>query len=51
MKDFDSLIHSAKQTINALENPKAGHNSTPTLVYWHDETGEHSFYTEGLRVS
>lgn len=50
VKGFDSLIQSAKQTLNALENPK-GLSSSSTLVYWQDETGEHSFSTEKLRVS
>jgi len=51
VKGFDSLIQSAKQTLNALEHPKDGLSSSSTLVYWQDETGEHSFSTEKLRVS
>ncbi|WP_156253077.1 hypothetical protein [Pseudactinotalea terrae] len=51
MKDFDSLIHSAKQTLRSLEQPAAAREAAPTLVYWRDETGEHSFYTEQLRVA
>ena len=51
VKGFDSLIQSAKQTLNSLENPKNSLSSSPTLVYWQDETGEHSFSTEKLRVS
>jgi len=51
VKSFDSLIQSAKQTLNALEKPKDRLSSSPTLVYWKDETGEHSFSTEKLRVA
>ena len=51
VKGFDSLIQSAKQTLSSLENPKNSLSSSPTLVYWQDETGEHSFSTEKLRVS
>lgn len=51
VKGFDSLIQSAKQTLIALENPKDRLSSSPTLVYWQDETGEHSFSTESLKVS
>ena len=52
VKGFDSLIQSAKQTLHSLENPKKDSlTASPTLVYWQDETGEHSFSTEKLRVS
>ena len=51
VKGFDSLIQSAKQTLHSLENPKDGLSASPTLVYWQDETGEHSFSTENLKVS
>lgn len=51
IEGFYSLIQSAKQTLNALDASKAGLNSAPTLVYWQDETGEHSFSTEQLRLS
>ncbi len=51
MKDFDDLIHSARQTLKALENPKALSSQAPTLVYWRDETGEHSFSTKQLGVA
>lgn len=51
VKGFDSLIHSAKETLNSLENPKTKTSPTATLVYWQDETGEHSFSTEKLRVA
>jgi len=51
VKGFDSLIESAKQTLASLEKPKAGLSSSPTLVYWKDETGEHSFSTEKLLIA
>jgi hypothetical protein len=50
VKGFDSLIQSAKPTLNSLENPK-GLSSSSTVVYWQDKTGEHSFSTEKHRVS
>jgi hypothetical protein len=51
MEGFDSLIHSAKQTLKSLQNPSDGPSTSPTLVYWKDETGEQSFYTEKLSLS
>lgn len=51
VKSFDSLIQSAKQTLTALEKKSDGLNATSTLVYWKDETGEHSFSTESLQVA
>jgi len=51
VKGFDSLIQSAKQTLDSLENPKNGLGTSPTLVYWKDETGEHSFSTGKVLVS
>lgn len=45
MHEFHSLIESARATRNALDTPTNGTDS-PTLVYWQDETGEHSFVTE-----
>ena len=50
MKDFDALIHSARDTLTVLENPKPLANSAPTFVYWRDDMGEHSFYTKELGV-
>lgn len=50
MEGFDSLIQSAQETLAALESPK-GSSQTPTLIYWQDEAGEHSFYSGSLRVS
>lgn len=51
VKGFDSLIQSAKETLKALETSKEGFSPTSTLVYWQDETGEHSFHTDKLGVS
>lgn len=51
VKDFDSLIQSANQTLTSLENSKKGARPAPTLVYWKDESGEHSFSTEQLQVA
>jgi hypothetical protein len=51
VKGFDSLIQSAKETLHSLENPKTSLSAAPTMVYWKDETGEHSFSTEKLMVS
>lgn len=47
MTEFHSLIASARGTRKALDapTPTVG-KGTPTLVYWKDETGEHSFVTE-----
>jgi hypothetical protein len=50
VKSFDSLIQSAKQTLQSLENPKSAPSPSSTLVYWQDETGEHSFSTEKLQM-
>ena len=47
MREFHSLIESAKSTRAALDAPKPAKGiDSPTLVYWKDETGEHSFVTE-----
>ncbi|SJM65361.1 hypothetical protein [Agrococcus casei] len=51
MKGFTSLIETAKETLVVLENPKKNLESAPTLVYWQDETGEHSFATDRLQLS
>lgn len=45
MSEFHSLIESAKTTQTALEKTSKK-NTSPTLVYWKDEAGEHSFVTE-----
>ena len=51
VKGFDPLIQSAKQTLDSLENPAPSASASPTLLYWRDETGEHSFSTEQLKIS
>ena len=51
MEGFSSLIESAKKTRQALENPALDGAAAPTLVYWRDEVGEHSFVTEKLLVA
>jgi hypothetical protein len=52
MREFHSFIESARTTRAALEasGPADGATS-PTLVYWKDETGEHSFVTEKNLIS
>lgn len=45
MSEFHSLIESARATRKALD-AAAEEKTSPTLVYWKDETGEHSFVTE-----
>ena len=51
MEGFSSLIESAKKTRQALENPALDGAAAPTLVYWRDEVGEHSFATEKMLVA
>lgn len=51
VKGFDALIQAANQTLNTLESPKPDLGSSPALVYWKDEAGEHSYSTETLRVA
>ena len=51
MEGFSSLIESAKKTRRNLENPALDGAAAPTLVYWRDEVGEHSFVTEKLLVA
>ena len=51
MEGFSSLIESAKKTRQPLENPALDGAAAPTLVYWRDEVGEHSFVTEKLLVA
>ena len=47
MSEFYSLIESARATRQALETPEpTSAVASPTLVYWKDEMGEHSFVTE-----
>lgn len=50
VKGFDALIRSAKDTLAELQNPQPTLASSPTLIYWQDETGEHSFSTEKISV-
>lgn len=51
MKGFHSLIESAERTRKALEAPHENSDREPTLVYWKDEAGTHSFVTEQLRLT
>ncbi|MHA7987818.1 hypothetical protein ACX9R5_18650 [Rathayibacter sp. CAU 1779] len=44
---FQSLIESARTTRAELDAPASGNGgASPTLVYWKDELGEHSFVTQ-----
>lgn len=49
MQDFYALIQAADKTLEQLKT--APTESTPTMVYWKDETGEHSFVSEKLRLA
>ncbi|MEV6267151.1 hypothetical protein AB0L64_08295 [Kribbella sp. NPDC051936] len=52
MSEFHSLIESARTTRKALETSGPTNGTTsPTLVYWKDEAGEHSFVTEQNLIS
>ena len=52
MSEFHALIASAKATRTALDAPESETNgSSPTLVYWKDESGEHSFVTDKTLIS
>jgi len=51
IEGFHDLIRSAKHTLKALEHHELGSTTSPTLVYWRDETGEHSFATESIRAA
>lgn len=50
--EFHALIEAARTTREAIEasSPMSGATS-PTLVYWKDEMGEHSFVTEEDLIS
>ncbi|HBS75896.1 MAG TPA: hypothetical protein DEB55_16150 [Microbacterium sp.] len=50
MQGFDSLIQSTRDSLQAFENPTLSLESAPTMVYWRDEDGEHSFYTRQLQL-
>lgn len=52
MREFHALIESAKSTRASLGSPNVATSSgTPTLVYWRDESGDHSFVTEKQLVT
>jgi len=45
-------MQAAQATRDALEKPSTTSTETsPTLVYWKDETGEHSFVTAKKVIS
>lgn len=50
VKGFDSLIESSKKTLVTLTNPQSSLEASPTMVYWRDESGEHSFFTDKVRL-
>lgn len=50
VKGFDALIRTATETLKELEDARPSSNAAPTLVYWKDEAGEHSFSTHQLSV-
>lgn len=50
LKGFDSLMESAQRTLETIEHPVIN-DKTPTLVYWRDEDGDHSFSTNRLRLA
>lgn len=50
LKGFDSLMESAQRTLETIEHPLIN-DKTPTLVYWRDEDGDHSFSTNRLRLA
>lgn len=52
MREYTLLIDSASRTRSALDssNPSDA-ESSPTLVFWQDETGEHAFVTEKSLLS
>lgn len=52
MSEFHSLISSAKAARKDFETPgPVGKDKWPTIVYWQDEAGEHSFVTERDLIS
>jgi uncharacterized protein YoxC len=51
VKGFDSLIESSRQTLTNLKSPQKSVEKTPTMVYWQDEDGEHSFFTEKVLLN
>lgn len=50
-RGFDSLIQSTRDTLRVLESPKVESDASPTMVYWKDEDGEHSFYSHQLKLA
>ncbi len=50
VKGFDSLIESSKQTLTTLKSPEKSLEASPTMVYWQDDDGEHSFFTEKVKL-
>lgn len=47
MREFHSLIDAAKATRKNLDAPAPANGiDSPTLVYWKDEAGDHSFITD-----
>lgn len=51
MEGFLPLIESAKRTLSALTTPPHDLSGAPTLVYWKDENGEHSFSSNQLQLT
>ena len=50
--EFHALIDAARTTREAIETSSSMSGATsPTLVYWKDEMGEHSFVTEEDLIS
>lgn len=45
MSEFRTFTGAVRTVRKAIDDP-ADEKSSPTLVYWKDETGEHSFVTE-----
>lgn len=50
LKGFSSLMESAQRTLDTLDQPTTS-DTAPTLVYWRDEDGDHSFSTSRLRLT
>jgi len=48
MEGFDSAIQSARQALTSLDEQDLDADASPTLVYWEDEAGQHSFSTSQL---
>ncbi|HIY65931.1 MAG TPA: hypothetical protein H9830_06605 [Candidatus Agrococcus pullicola] len=50
-RGFTSLIDTAHQTLDVLEQPEHNREGAPVLVYWRDGAGEHSFTTNKLQLN